>query len=142
MDRNCINFKFPCMLIIPVFGIIIGLCFILFGEAFGTFIGISLIVLPMIIFVALMYQEPVYYVIDEHEVRIVCVFRQYSLKWNQIHSIDIQYDYMFEFFAIKDYVIVLQDRIMGPKRFDRILKNAKTTRLLEAYAKEKMPDKE
>ena len=142
MDRNCINYKFPFMLIIPVFGIIMGLCFIVFGEGFGTFIGVFLILLSTIIIVALMYQEPVYYAIDEHEVRIVCVFRQYRLKWNQIQDIDIQYDYMFEFFPIKDYIVVLQDRPMGPKRFDRILKNAKTTRLLESYAKEKMPDKE
>lgn len=82
--------------------------------------------------------EPIFYIINKDEIRVICVFKQYCFSYREIQQIILKFDVFFEFLFVKDYVLILDMRTRIPERCKRILKCTNTKKLINEYYNEKV----
>lgn len=136
MHKNCLNHKFLILMILPITCGILSICFLFFAHR----LVLSLIILAvsLIYFSLLICFEPIAYSINKSEIKVICVFKQYSFSYTEIELINLHFDVFFEFLFIKDYVLIVKNPAKIPNRCIRIVKNSKTKNLIEKYYKEKI----
>lgn len=138
MEEKCFNFKFPCLLVCPVLGILLGCAFIVFSGEIGMILAIFPLLLSTTFVVILLFTEPIFYFISSQGITTLCAFRQHHWQWKQIRAIELKNDNIFKWLDFNDYILITRNQATYPKRYERIVKCKKTETLLEHYAKSKI----
>lgn len=136
MQDKCLNYKFLLLILFPLGGIILSLIFLYLIPNKGFFLFVF--VLSILDFGLLICFEPIFYIINESEIRIICAFKQYYVSYKEIQQIVLMFDVFFDFLLIEDYVLSIDMRIKIPKRCRRIFKCSKTKKLMDKYYNEKV----
>lgn len=136
MQDKCLNYKFILLILFPLAGIILSTIFLYLipynGFSFFVFV-VSLLCTGL-----LLRFEPISYIINVNEIRVICAFKQYCFSYKEIQQIALKFDVFFEFLFVKDYVLILDMRTKIPERCKRIVKSAHTKKLIEEYYNEKI----
>lgn len=138
MEEKCFNYIFPCLLVCPVPGILLGCAFIAFSGEIGMVLAIFPLLLSTVFVVILLFTEPIFYVISKNGITTVCAFRKHHWQWNQIRAIELKSEYIFKWIDFQDYIIIPHKETTNTKRYERIVKCRKTTQLMEIYAESKI----
>ncbi len=136
--KKIISYKFILLILCPLMSVILSAIFLCMipHNVFLLFVfAISLLCIGL-----LLYFEPVYYIINENEIKVICVFKQYRFLHKEIKQILLKFDAFFEFLFIKDYVLNIDMGTKIPERCKRIVKCAKTKKLIEEHYGEKIID--
>ena len=136
MQDKCLNYKFVLFIILPLVGMIpstIVLCVTPY-NGFAIFVFVASLLYTGL----LLCSEPIFYIINKSEIRIICAFKQYCFSYKEIQQITLKYDAFFEHLFVKDYRLILDMQIKIPERCKRIFKCSKTKKLIEKYYNEKV----
>lgn len=131
MQDKILNYKFILLISLPLLGVVLSVIFL----CLMPYNGFSLFVFVLsLLYIGLLFCfEPVFYIINGTEIRVICAFKQYCFSYKEIQQITLQFDAFFEFLFVKDYVLILGMRTKIPERCTRIVKCTKTKNLIEKY---------
>lgn len=135
MKHKCFNFKLFILAISPIVGVVLSLCVVIFSCTLlpACIIGLFFCVICLLFLFFLLINEPLYYYIDDNGVEIHSFFKKKIYTWQEIVSIKLVYDVVFEFLFIKDYVVFHTKDSKYVRRMDRIVKCKKTTKLINQF---------
>ena len=134
MKKHYINYKLLLLNLLPFLGVLTSICFFLFSDSSGLYIGFVFLLLSLSTIIILLYIEPIFFVIDNQGIISVGFFKKISVTWKEIKSIDIRYDPFFKVLFVKDYVLTVHPAFNCPQRFFRIFKCHRTQLLLKQNA--------
>ena len=137
VESKCYNYKFFLLLLFPLAGVMIS-TILLISTSISFFLSFGMCLISSVLFIELVFLEPVYYTINAKGVEVVCVFKRYYFAWKQIKSVELRFDVFFEFLFVKDYIIISDTSSGTVKRYERIMKYTKTNKLMELYGKSKI----
>lgn len=133
MKGKCFNYKFLILMFFPLIGIFLAICFLLFTPTVGLWIFLFIVIISLLDIMVLLFLEPLFYIIDQGKIKIICAFKEYCFLYNQVEYIELHYDIVFEYLFIKDYIVVSNVKTKIPKRCERIFKYGKTKELIKKY---------
>lgn len=133
MNGKIANFKFYLLTawLIPEFALSIPLTCLTYGTA--RVIGIILIIFGIGYGTAVLLTEPLCYIISGSGVLIRLAFSGRYYLWEEIISIDEEYDCRFDFLLVRNYVIHTKNSLKKPARNEKIVKCRKSTELIKKY---------
>ena len=140
MENRIFNFKWLLLLLVPVLGIAVSVCFLVFSQKAGIYMGLALLLISLIAIAAWLFVEPVTFIVDAQGITSVGVFKRCFTAWKQIAGIQVCYDPVFYALFIKDYVFSTDGSCVCPYRFLRIVNCGKTRALLRRYAPVRLTD--
>lgn len=132
MKNYCFNYKFLLLIFLPICGAVAGVCTLIFaGES--ILIGVLFLVISLFALIALLINEPIYYIINNNGISIYSCVMAKSYAWKEILPIDVAYDPIFTFLFIKNYIIHDNKNHDRVERMNFIVKCRKTTKLLNLF---------
>lgn len=134
MKKYFFNYKLLFLELLPILGILTSVCFFLFSNSSGLYVGFVFLLLSLSTMIILLYIEPFFFKIDAKGITSIGIFKKHSVTWKEIKSIDEKYDPFFKVLFIRDYVLTVHNSFRCPRRFFRIVKCHKTQLLLNLNA--------
>ena len=138
---KCFNRNFLWKIIMPLILLASSIYWVVIGG-WNEFVIFTTII-SLIATICLIWLEPIIYIIDENEIKIICIFKQYRILNDQIKIIKICDDPYWGMSNIlpwnpMGYWLHLKKNTNIPERYRYIYKYSKTKRMVEIYYDEKI----
>lgn len=139
--NRCFNRNFLWKIFMPLILLASSISWVVIGGWNGFVIFTTAISLTATI--CLIWLEPIIYIIDENEIRIICIFKQCCILNEQIKIMKISDDPYWGMSNVlpwnpQGYWLHLQRNSNIPERYRYIYKYSKTKKLVEKYYSEKI----